>query len=305
MFKDLAGLFQTQGMLFFIMFLGVALGKYGSADNSGKKQLTDLLLYVTLPASILHSFQMEISIKLLMACMAVILTGLITQVGSYILGRFLYNNCDKKHKKVLQYATICTNAGILGNALVEGICGQEGLLYASLYAVPQRVFMWSVGLTYFTEAPDRKTLLKKVLTHPCILAVFAGFFLLITQIPLPGVLQMTLNDVAGCNSFLAMILVGMTLSNVKFSEVVEKQTVYYSVIRLIIIPFLVYTGCHLAGLDPLVTEVSVILSGMPAASVTAIIASKYNADEKFAAKCVVLSTLLSLITVPAWCMLVS
>lgn len=163
--------------------------------------------------------------------------------------------------------------------------------------------MWSVGLTYFTEAPDKKTLLKKVMTHPCILSVLGGFVLLITRVQLPGVLQITLNNVAAANTFLAMALVGMMLSNVKFTELAEKQTVYYCVIRLLIIPFLVYTGCRLAGLDDLVIKVSVILSGMPGASATAIIASKYNADERFATKCVVFSTLLSLITIPLWCLL--
>lgn len=121
----MARLFQIQGMLFFILFLGYMFGKYGLVDKTGKKQMNDLLLYAILPASILHSFQTEMSIQLLLSCMTVIIAGFLCQIGSYVLGMFLYNNrCEKKHKKVLQYATICTNAGILGNAVMEGLCGQ-------------------------------------------------------------------------------------------------------------------------------------------------------------------------------------
>ena len=176
------------------------------------------------------------------------------------------------------------------------------MMYASIYVIPQRIFMWSVGLTYFTEAPDKKTLFKKVATHPCILSVCIGFFLMVTQIQLPEVLNVTIKNIAGANTFLAMALVGVILSRVKMKELVDRDTIYYAFIRLVFIPLLVYVGCKLAGLDDLVTGVSVVLAAMPAASTTAIIASKYKKDEKFATRCVVSSTLLSLVTVPVWCL---
>ena len=176
------------------------------------------------------------------------------------------------------------------------------MMYASIYVIPQRIFMWSVGLTYFTEAPDKKTLCKKVATHPCILAVVIGFIMMVTQIQLPGVLNVTIKNIAGANTFLAMSLVGVILSRVKLTEIVDRDTIYYGFIRLIFIPLLVYIGCRLAAVDELVTGVSVVLAAMPAASTTAIIASKYKKDETFATRCVVSTTLLSLVTVPVWCL---
>ena len=65
-------------------------------------------------------------------------------------------------------------------------------------------------------------------------------------------------------------------------------------------PLLIWGGCRLAGIDSLVTNISVVLAGMPAASVTAILAEKYDSDAEFA-RCVVLSTLLSVVTVPLLC----
>lgn len=139
--------------------------------------MTDLVIYVTLPGSIYKSFQIEFNHQILIACMTIAIAGIVIQTGSSVLGMFLYNHYGDSKKKVLQYATICSNAGILGNPIAEGIFGQMGMMYASIYVIPQRIFMWSVGLTYFTEAPDKKTLFKKVATHPCILSVFIGFFL--------------------------------------------------------------------------------------------------------------------------------
>lgn len=99
---------------------------------------------------------------------------------------------------------------------------------------------------------------------------------MVTQIRLPEVLNVTIKTVAGANTFLAMALVGLILSKVKLTELVERDTIYYAFIRLVFVPLLVYIGCRLASVDDLVTGVSVVLAAMPAASVTAVMASKYK-----------------------------
>lgn len=299
---DFTGLFEMQGMLFSVMILGLILKRTGIVDDHGKSLLTDLVINVTLPASILKSFQMEFNSQILRSCLVIGVVAVLIQIGAYLLGMVLYPCFQDDRKKVLQYATICSNAGILGNPIAEGIFGGLGLLYASIYVIPQRVFMWSVGLTYFTEAPDTRTLVKKVLTHPCILSVFLGFLIMVFQIPLPGFLSLTVKNVANANTFLAMMLVGTILAEVPLKTLPERATIYYSFVRLFLIPFLVLLGCRIGQVDSLVTGVSVVLSGMPAASVTAVMAAKYGKDEVFATKCVVLTTLLSMATVPVWCL---
>ena len=244
---------------------------------------------------------MEFNRQILMSCMVIGLVALLIQIGTCLLGMILYPGFPEGRKKVLQYATICSNAGVLCNPIAEGIFGELGLLYASVYVIPQRIFMWSVGLTYFTEAPDKKTLVKKVVTHPCIVTVMIGFVLMLSQLELPGFLSLTIRTVANANTCLAMMLVGTILAGVNIREMVSKETIYYSFVRLVLIPLFVFAGCHLAGIDSLVTGVSVVLSGMPAASTTAVMAAKYNKDEIFATKCVVFSTLLSMVSVPVWC----
>lgn len=270
---DFTGLFEMQGMLFTIMILGYIFRKAGMISDEGKSLLTDLVLYVTLPASIIKSFQIEFNHQILVSCIVVIVVAAGIQVGAWLLGMILYPGFPDERKKVLQYATICSNAGILGNPIAEGIFGSMGLLYASIYTIPQRTFMWSIGLTYFTQAPDMKTLIKKVSTHPCIVSVVIGMLIMVFQIPVQGFLSLTIKNIAGGNTFLAMSLVGTILAEVPFRSLPEKDTVYYSFIRLFFIPFLVYLACHFAQVDSLVTGVSVVLSGMPSASVTAVLAA--------------------------------
>ena len=70
----------------------------------------------------------------------------------------------------------------------------------------------------------------------------------------------------------------------------------------VVIPLAVFAGCRLAGLDGLPAAVSVVLAAMPAGATTAILASRYECDSAFAASCVTVSTVFSLVAIPVWCM---
>ena len=91
-----SGLFQTQGMLFLLLLIGYIFGKKGLADGTGKNLLTDLVIYVTLPGSIIKSFQIEFNHQILIACMTIAIAGIVIQTGSSVLGMFLYNQTAKR-----------------------------------------------------------------------------------------------------------------------------------------------------------------------------------------------------------------
>ena len=40
-------------------------------------------------------------------------------------------------------------SGFLGNPIAEGIYNEVGVLYISIFLIPMRIVMWSVGTTYF------------------------------------------------------------------------------------------------------------------------------------------------------------
>ena len=55
---------------------------------------------------------------------------------------------------------------------------------------------------------------------------------------------------------------------------------------------------RLAGVQDILWQVVVVLTAMPAAANTEIIAEKYGKDYQFAARCVAVSTIISLFSVP-------
>ena len=296
---------ELQGMLMLMLLIGLFMRKTGTITEAGKKSLTDLIINIILPCNIIYSFMIEFSYQIFISCGVVLLISVLIQLMCTSISRFCYNRVPDGQKEVLQYATVCSNAGFMGNPIAESVFGSLGLLYASIYLIPLRIVMWSAGVSYFTHASDRKTVIKKVATHPCIIAVFIGLFFMVTQIRMPGFLSQTISKIGGCTTAMSMFIIGAILAEVNIKTLVSKVTLLYTGLRLVLIPLAVYAGCMLFHVNPLLMGVSTVLAGMPAGTTTVILAAKYGGDEHFATKCVVLSTVLSLATIPVWCILVN
>lgn len=296
-------LINLQGMLFLLIAAGVVLRKRGILPDEAKTVLTDLVISLILPCNIISSFLIEFNMDILKGFAIILIIATLIQFGCLLSAKVFYNREPEQRKKVLQYGTVCSNAGFMGNPIAEGVYGEEGLMYASIFLVPQRIVMWSAGVSYFTESPDRRTVVKKVLTHPCIVAVYIGLILMITQFSMPAFLEDTIRNIGNCTTTVSMVLIGTILAEVKPGSILDKGIIKYTFIRLILIPFLVFICCRLFHVDPLLSGVSVLLTGMPAGSTTAILAAKYDRDYIFATKCVVVTTLLSLVTIPLWCII--
>jgi len=103
-----------------------------------------------------------------------------------------------------------------------------------------------------------------------------------------------------------MLIVGALLARYKLSEVFKGLSIYFvSLMRLVIIPLLVYGIMVLLSMPGDVTMVVVILSAMPVAVTTVIFAEQYGADSGLASKSVGVTTLLSIVTIPLFILLLT
>ena len=162
--------------------------------------------------------------------------------------------------------------------------------------------MWSVGTSYFVagEKADPKKVLKNVLTHPCLVAIYLGLICMISGFRPPAVILKPIQYLGNCNTALTMIIVGTILADVPLLSIFNKATLLFSGLRLALLPAAAFGLGLLLGLDNVSHGVSVLMTGMPAGATAAILAARYESDAEFATKCVVLSTLLSMITLPVW-----
>ena len=292
----------TQITMLILLLTGYVLVKINVIQNEFRKSLTDLIIKFILPCNIIKSFIMEFDMQIMGSCIVVLLVSSATQVLSLFLARLLFDRAEDGKRQPLLYTIQVSNAGFLGNPIVEGLYGAQGLLYGSLYLIPQRIMMWSYGITCFSGTRG-KGVLKKVLTHPCIVAAFIGLVLMVTQLPLPLWLEKPMGMVGSCNTALSLIVIGGVLAELDPRHVISKPALLCCFVRLLLLPLLVLAGCLALKLDPLVMQISVILAGMPAPLTSAMLASQYGKDDKLAASLILLSTVASMVTIPMLCLL--
>ncbi|MBR5287589.1 MAG: AEC family transporter [Clostridia bacterium] len=294
---------SLQLLLFIYVAAGYVLTRCNTITPAGRKSLSDLLIQFILPCNIICSFQIEMNAQILASCAMIVLLSAFVQVFYLISSKLLFSRAPRRQLACMRYATICSNAGFLGLPIIGGVYGAMGTLLVSVALIPQRIVMWSAGLSLFTQT-DRKSVIRKLITHPCIVAVIIGFVLMVCGNPtLPSAVQKFLSGASGCTTCLSMLVIGSILAGAQRSALRDGMVWWFSFARLILIPLTVYAVLAFFSVDRTLSGVMVLMSGMPAGSTTAILAAKYDGDAAFASCLVFVSTLLSLITLPMLCLL--
>lgn len=301
---DFSDVFAVQGTLFALMFMGLIVRKCNLVDDTFQKGLTALVINVVLPCNIIMSFYVEFNMEVLMQTAQILIVSTVMQVACCLLALWHYGKEKSSRRPVLQYAILCSNAGLLGNPVAEGMFGSQGLLLTSIYLIPQRIAMWSVGVAFFATASGGQAWWKKLLRHPCIIAVELGMVLMLSQWQLPAVVESVLTNMGGCTMAMSMVLVGLLFSDFQWKSLLDSHIWKYCLVRLVLIPLVVYGACLACHVATLPMQVAVILAAMPAGATTVIMASNEGGDVDFAVGCVTVSTLLSMMAIPIWCLII-
>ncbi len=296
-------LVTLQITIFLLVAVGFVLKRIHIVGPQGQKNINDMVIYVILPCNILRAFLDSPAENGFLSYLEVLIISVFIQAFCVIYGKIAFRKEPEGRQKCLRYGTICSNAGFLGNPIAEGVYGAEGLMLASIYLIPQRIMMWSSGLAVFSGTSDKKQTIKKVLTHPCILACILGIMFMLADIQLPPGLDGMVTAVGNCNTAMSMMVIGMILADINIRDFWDRTVVKYTIHRLIIIPAAVYAVCRFLPLDRTAFGICVLLAAMPAGATTSILAEKYDMEPAFATKMVIFSTLLSLPTICIWSLL--
>lgn len=301
---DMYSLITMQATMFLELLAGLVLTRLGLIKKEGRKSLTNLLVNLVLPCNILYAFS-QADASALRSLLEVAVMAAALQLLWYLLSKCLWRRMDVNRRGIMRYAFQFSNCGYLGNPVVEGLYGAEGLLYASVYLLPIRLFMWSVGLECFQkERAGFGKALKRVLTHPCVVTTLVGVLWMFVPVTLPDFLYNTIHGFSQCLTPFTMLVIGCIMADTDVRSLFCKDLFTISGLRLVVQPLIALVLCRLLNLEHLVAEVVTVLVAMPVANTTALLAAQYDCDDTFAGNVVVFTTLVSLITIPIFSVIV-
>lgn len=294
-------LMEEIAKLFAIMLMGYAVVKAGLMKSSESKSVSVIMVYLVIPCVILNAFQVEytpdVQKGLLLACAAAVAVHILFLLLTAILKKPL-------HLDVIERATIIySNAGILVIPLVQELLGQEYVIYSSAYIAVQLILIWTHCKNMLCE--EDKLEWKKVLLNVNIISIIAGVVLFIFRIQLPSGAQDVLNMMNNMIGPLGMLLAGMVIAEVPLKTVFTRKRSYLSAaLRLFIYPVFVLGLMKVIQTFASIQDSKQILltvylaSITPACATVTSMAQLYDKDAAYSSSLYVLTTLLSIATMP-------
>lgn len=298
---DIMVVFQTMLKLFLLLVLGFVLFKCHIFDEYTNKKISALIVNVASPMLIISSIAgVEGSNKSIVFLM--IGAGILMYIGFIILGKIINRlfPFPKKDWPVYECMVVFANTGFMGYPVLLDVFGQEAVFYASLIHMAFNFFVYTYAIMCLTKGDDSEFKLNfKQLLTPGIILIFVGIFIYLFDIQLPSVLMDTINSVGSLTAPLSMMMIGSSLAVYPIKDsFTDWRSYVFAFVRLMIVPFVTMIMCRLLHIDAYYANITIITNAMPVGSMVLKLATQYNANVKIVTRNIVVSTLLSVITIP-------
>ena len=287
--------------LFAIMIMGYLIVKLGILKGSDSKSLSVIIVYLATPCMIINAFQIdatpEVQKGLVLACIAATAVHILYLAVTAVLRKPL-------HLNVIECTTmIYTNASILVIPLVQKLFGQEYVIYTSAFIMVQIILLWTHCKSLLCG--EQKIDWKKIIGNINIISIIIGIILFALHIQLPDGAQNVLNRMSNLMGPLGMLLAGMVIADIPLKTVFTRKRNYLpTVSRLLIYPMLVLPLMKGIYLFSNLTDAKNVLmivylaSITPACAAVTSMAQLYDSDAAYSSSLYVLTTLLSVMTMP-------
>ena len=320
-FKFVLEIFLTVLSLLILIVPCFILAKAKMIGKGAEESLSAVVLYVCQPLMLFMSFQKtEFSPDVLLNMLFVAFLALASH-GAMIATMFIFIKGDEKKKKCLRFSSVFANCGYMGIPFLQLLYGGNGeiLIYAGVVIGVFNVLAWTVGAYMFT-GDKKQASLKKAVMNPNIIAFALGLILFVAfKKPIAdlaesgGLLDGMLEKLVKSLTFfadmvtpLSMSVIGIKLSKTPFKRLFTDKTAYLSsAMKLLVMSLFTMLIVAFLPIDLTVKNVVFFTLSMPSATMAVLFAVTFGGDAESATANVLLSTMLSVVTVPLVYMLYS
>lgn len=290
--------------LFAIVVVGYAAGKLGYLGGTFDKRLSKVVIDITCPALILSSAmtgelpdrQYILPLLLISVITYIVLTGV-----AYLLPRYLTKRIEDEGP--VGFALMFGNVGFMGYPVVASIFGHEAIFYAAVLNVVNTFAVFTIGTMLITgkSEVEGSKFQKKVLYSTPMLAAYLTMAIVALRIDnIPAFISQPLTMIGNITVPAALLIVGSSMSHLSPRAMLGNGTVYATTLfRLAILPIAIYYLCRALGFSEFVVNINTIVIAMPVATYGTILCLRHGKDTAFITEVTFITTLLSMLTIPA------
>lgn len=292
-------------ILLLLVAAGFITNKFGLTGGDFDRKLSNFIINVSCPCLIVASVMGDTvpDRGMIIPLLAVGFATYIVLFGiSWLLPRYFVKRDDVRG--MYSFMLMFGNVGFIGYPIVASIFGSEAVFYASLLNVPNTLFIFVVG-TVFVLGGQKLRFNPRTLYSPAMIASYVSIIIVVMGWEqMPRVVAEPFRLIGGITVPGALLVIGSSMAQIGRHHILGSPSTYImAALRLMIIPLTVFLMSRLAGVDETVNRINTVLIGMPVASYGTMFCLKYGRDETEMVRGTLVTTILSVVTIPLLTML--
>ena len=289
-----------------LLLIGYVFNRKGWAPRETESVLSRLITRIFLPALSFNTFLTRCTVKNLSENWSLLLYGgllcLISIAVSYPIAKVLARG-DRYLAGVLRYSISFPNTGGVAIPLTLAIYGTMGLFQFSLFTLVNVIFCYSWGLAQFMPDMQEATFRQKLakVCNPNCVAMLIGGIMGLTGLGevLPQVFYDGVGKLVDCYTATALLLTGFVIADYPLRRIFGDKLVYVmTALRLVVLPLVSLAVMKLLGASEVMMAMACLLLCSPCGMNVVIFPAAYGQSSRFGASFVLISSALSVVTVP-------
>lgn len=312
---------QQMVIIFILIGVGMLLYRRNMLSEATSKQISGIIINVTNPALLICSAFEDgpkvslggLSIALAAYAAVFVILIALSFLIPYILG------VPKKLHYAYQMLTIFGNVGFIGIPLASAVLGSESLIFVSIFNLLFNLLIYTLGMSMLEKAASLQAAegeispagrhtsgrLQKLVNAGTISAAVT-ILCYLGDFHVPVILSSTLTYMGRATTLLSMLVLGVSVAQMAPKDIFSHPKLYvFTLLRQILVPI----GCVLLmrGLidNKLILNTMLLMVAVPAANMPLMFAKQMDMETESISQGIILTTVLSLVTVPATCLFLS
>lgn len=283
--------------------LGYYLDRAGKISRDGLQALSTLVIHYLLPCLAFSTLVDHFSRDMLSRAGWMPVLGFITFAIGMLVGLATVGLL-KMHSPVARrtyvFLAAINNYGYLPLPLVYLLYGEAGAALLFFHNLGCHLFFWTLGIGTLTAGEFNLKAFRNIFNNN-LYALAAGFAISVLgwQQYVPDMV-MELTRLLGLGAIpLVMVVIGSTMAEIELRKGFPwKPMALISVARLLLAPALFIALLFLFPIPRDYRNICILVALMPCASSAPLFVKEYGGDKAFAAQAVLVTTVVSLLTIP-------
>lgn len=302
-------------IIMILILIGVLLYRKKMLSEDTSRQISGLIVNVTNPALLICSAfddNPKLSLHTLGIGMCVfLLSYTVLILFAYLIPLIL--RVPEHARYSYRMLTVFGNVGFIGIPLASAVLGSGSLIFVSMSNLIYNILVYTFGLSTLKKAALRQhseeqnsyaksgnseSIFHKLVNAGTISAALTIIFYL-SNFKIPAIISSSLTYAGRTTTFLSMLVLGVSVAQMAPKDIFSHPKLYiFTLIRQILLPVGFTLTLSLFIKEPLILNTCALMLAVPAGNMPLMLSKQLNVDESTISKGIILTTILSLATIP-------